>query len=90
MSASQESEKPAGTKKKFQKGEREVPHHTQKAKKFYPAEDESKPKKVRLEWSLACSTFLTVAERHCFLRHGIGMMHLISLNRVHQMRMPTI
>jgi large subunit ribosomal protein L6e len=33
--------------KKFGKAERKVPHHTQKAKKFYPAEDEAKPKKVR-------------------------------------------
>jgi len=38
---------PAATKKKFGKGEREVPHHTLKAKKWYPAEDESQPKKVR-------------------------------------------
>ncbi|KAL9010199.1 MAG: hypothetical protein Q9173_004846 [Seirophora scorigena] len=46
MSAKRE-EQPASKTKKFGKGEREVPHHTQKAKKFYPAEDESKPKKVR-------------------------------------------
>lgn len=32
--------------KKFGKGEREIPHHSQKAKKYYPAEDESKPRKV--------------------------------------------
>ncbi|KAL8656274.1 MAG: hypothetical protein Q9210_000365 [Variospora velana] len=47
MSAKRDSEQPASKTKKFGKGEREVPHHTQKAKKFYPAEDESKPKKVR-------------------------------------------
>ncbi|KAL8854623.1 MAG: hypothetical protein Q9221_000658 [Calogaya cf. arnoldii] len=47
MSAQKGSEKPTSQTKKFGKGEREVPHHTQKAKKFYPAEDESKPKKVR-------------------------------------------
>ncbi|GAB7348469.1 hypothetical protein MBLNU459_g6882t1 [Dothideomycetes sp. NU459] len=35
------------TTKKFQKGEREVPHHSQKASKYYPAEDDSAPKKVR-------------------------------------------
>ncbi|KAL8960597.1 MAG: hypothetical protein Q9193_002727 [Seirophora villosa] len=46
MSAKRE-EQPASKTKKFGKGEREIPHHTQKAKKFYPAEDESKPKKVR-------------------------------------------
>ncbi|KAF2102854.1 putative 60S ribosomal protein L6-B [Rhizodiscina lignyota] len=38
---------PASTKKTFAKGTREVPHHTQKAKKYYPAEDEPQPKKVR-------------------------------------------
>ena len=47
MSTKQESSKPAGQTKKFGKGEREIPHHTQKAKKYYPAEDEYKPKKVR-------------------------------------------
>ncbi|KAL8642902.1 MAG: hypothetical protein Q9226_008453 [Calogaya cf. arnoldii] len=47
MSAQKGSEKPTSQTKKFGKGEREVPHHSQKAKKFYPAEDESKPKKVR-------------------------------------------
>ncbi|KAI4117394.1 MAG: hypothetical protein LQ345_002358 [Seirophora villosa] len=46
MSAKRQ-EQPASKTKKFGKGEREIPHHTQKAKKFYPAEDESKPKKVR-------------------------------------------
>ncbi|KAI9774463.1 MAG: hypothetical protein M1835_006035 [Candelina submexicana] len=38
---------PKSTTKKVGKGEREVPHHSQKAKKWYPAEDENKPKKVR-------------------------------------------
>ncbi|KAL8841738.1 MAG: hypothetical protein Q9205_001369 [Flavoplaca limonia] len=47
MSAQKGSEKPGSQTKKFGKGEREIPHHTQKAKKFYPAEDEKKPKKVR-------------------------------------------
>ena len=46
MSTQQDSSVPAGTTKKFGKGEREIPHHTQKAKKYYPAEDESKPKRV--------------------------------------------
>ncbi|KAK5163825.1 ribosomal protein L6e-domain-containing protein [Cryomyces antarcticus] len=44
---STQQEQPAGTTKKFGKGEREVPHHSQKAPKYYPAEDESKPKKAR-------------------------------------------
>ncbi|KAI8632081.1 ribosomal protein L6e-domain-containing protein [Xylariaceae sp. FL1651] len=35
------------TQKKFGKSTREVPHHSQKAQKWYPATDESKPKKVR-------------------------------------------
>ena len=48
MSAKHGSEKPAGKTKKFGKGERQIPHHSHKAKKYYPAEDESKPKKVRV------------------------------------------
>lgn len=47
MSAKQEATKAEHKTKKFGKGERSIPHHTQKAKKFYPAEDEAKPKKVR-------------------------------------------
>ncbi|KAJ9626527.1 60S ribosomal protein L6 [Taxawa tesnikishii (nom. ined.)] len=35
------------TTKKFQKGEREIPHASQKAQKYYPAEDESQSKKAR-------------------------------------------
>ncbi|KAH6657500.1 ribosomal protein L6e-domain-containing protein [Truncatella angustata] len=37
----------APTSKKFGKSTREVPHHSQKAQKWYPADDESKPKTVR-------------------------------------------
>lgn len=33
-------------KKTFGKSTREVPHHSQKAKKWYPAEDEAQAKKV--------------------------------------------
>ncbi|CAD6571207.1 MAG: hypothetical protein ASARMPREDX12_006510 [Alectoria sarmentosa] len=47
MSAKQEATKSEHKTKKFGKSERSIPHHTQKAKKFYPAEDEAKPKKVR-------------------------------------------
>ena len=32
---------------KFSKGERSIPHHSQKASKYYPAEDVAVPKKVR-------------------------------------------
>lgn len=49
MSATLEATRP--TKKKFGKSEREVPHHTHKAKKWYPAEDEIQPKKVGRELS---------------------------------------
>ncbi|CZR60915.1 probable ribosomal protein L6.e.B, cytosolic [Phialocephala subalpina] len=47
MSAVLETTRPAGQTKTFGKSTREVPHHTQKAKKWYPAEDEAQPKKVR-------------------------------------------
>ena len=45
-------------RKKFQGEDRHVPHHSQKAKKYYPAEDERKPRKVseligRYEWRYA-------------------------------------
>jgi len=33
--------------KKFGSGERTVPHHSEKASKYYPAEDERQPKQVR-------------------------------------------
>jgi len=46
MSATLEATRPAGQKKTFGKSTREVPHHTQKAKKWYPAEDEVVAKKV--------------------------------------------
>ncbi len=36
-----------GQTKKFQKGERFIPNSTDKALKYYPAEDASAPKKVR-------------------------------------------
>ena len=32
--------------KKFQGGERTVPHHLEKASKYYPAEEDRKPKTV--------------------------------------------
>lgn len=48
MSTKQEAGKVESKTKKFGKGERTIPHSSQKAKKFYPAEDESKPKKVRI------------------------------------------
>lgn len=44
MSTAQTTTKP--TTKKFGKGERTVPASSDKAQKYYPAEDERKPKKV--------------------------------------------
>lgn len=46
MSAASEANKTGPQTKKFQKGERTVPHHSQKAKKWYPVDDEKQPKKV--------------------------------------------
>jgi len=47
MSATLEATRPAAQKKKFGKSERHVPHHTEKAKKWYAPEDEVTHKKVR-------------------------------------------
>ena len=46
MSSTKSAGKTEHKTKKFGKSERTVPHHTQKAKKFYPAEDDIKPRKV--------------------------------------------
>ena len=46
MASSKTDSKSEPKTKKFGKGERTVPHSSQKAKKFYPAEDEAKPRKV--------------------------------------------
>jgi hypothetical protein len=40
------SDSTVGQTKKFGKGERTVPHPSQKASKWYPVDDESQPKKV--------------------------------------------
>jgi len=47
MSAKADSQTPAGTTKKFGKGERHVPHHSAKAQRYYAAEPDSEPKKTR-------------------------------------------
>ncbi|CCU81952.1 unnamed protein product [Blumeria hordei] len=47
MSASLEASKPTPTVKTFGKSTREVPHHSQKAKQWYPADDEPQLKKIR-------------------------------------------
>lgn len=36
--------------KKFGKGTRSVPHHSEKAQKWYPAEADAQPRKVRLRF----------------------------------------
>jgi large subunit ribosomal protein L6e len=36
-----------GQTKKFGASERKIPHHSEKASKYYPAEDERQPKTVR-------------------------------------------
>jgi hypothetical protein len=41
-------ESTAGKTKKFGKGERTIPHHSQKAQKWYSVEDEAQPKKVSI------------------------------------------
>jgi large subunit ribosomal protein L6e len=46
MPAKAETTKQASASKKIGSSTREVPHHTEKAKKWYPAEDEPTPKKV--------------------------------------------
>ncbi|WEW55816.1 60S ribosomal protein L6 [Emydomyces testavorans] len=46
MSATLDS-KSVGQTKKFGKGERTIPHPSQKAQKWYPVDDEHQPKKVR-------------------------------------------
>ncbi|KAF1937711.1 60S ribosomal protein-like protein L6 [Clathrospora elynae] len=45
MAATNEDTKP--TSQKFSKGERSIPHHSQKASKYYPAVDVAVPKKAR-------------------------------------------
>lgn len=47
MSRNQEADKPPSQTKPFGKTERLIPHKSQQAKKYYPAEDERIPKKVR-------------------------------------------
>ena len=73
MSTSKSASKEEHKVKKLGKGERSVPHHTQKAKKFYPAEDEAKPKKV-------CGTLCTheyrwdtVVLRNLDWKHSSGL-----------------
>jgi len=44
---------PEAKTKKFGAGERKIPHHTEKAPKYYPAEDVAKPKTVRSKFLVA-------------------------------------
>jgi hypothetical protein len=43
------------TTKKFGSGERTIPHHSEKAPKYYPSEDIAKPKTVRTNPSFYCA-----------------------------------
>jgi hypothetical protein len=52
--------KSVGETKKFGKGERTIPHPSQKAQKWYPAEDEQQPKKV----SIALRGHYTLNDMH--------------------------
>jgi hypothetical protein len=47
------------TTKKYAKGERSIPHASQKASKYYPAEDVAAPKKV-------CATNSSMQEEGAF------------------------
>jgi large subunit ribosomal protein L6e len=67
MSATLEATRHAGQKKTFGKSTREVPHHTQKAQKWYPAEDEVVPKKVGLSYS----QYKIFSCCNCWLSDGI-------------------
>ena len=58
MSSTLGANRPAGQKKTFGKSTREVPHHTEKAKKWYPAEDETVPRKVGSQYSTGADAFL--------------------------------
>ena len=81
MSSKQGTAAQSSTKKKFGKGQREVPHHTQKAKKWYPAEDETQLKTVgsplflRLQSSSLC---FGGAVHHQAVRLSTGARVLIS------------
>ena len=48
--------------KQFGKGERQIPHHSEKAKRFYPAQDEKKPKKVRLAYLVITVAIIVYGE----------------------------
>ena len=86
MSAKQETAKAEHKTKKFGKSERSIPHHTQKAKKFYPAEDEAKPKKVReavlMQWKWVFVHI--VAFWYCgkWLARNIGLNDFTTTSRI--------
>ena len=66
---------PAATKKSFGKGSRNVPHHSTKAKRWYPAEDETTPKKVRdLFWALAARARGFADIYAPFIRIGVALV----------------
>lgn len=57
--------------KKFGKGTRSVPHHSEKAQKWYPAEADAQPRKVRLRFARD-GDFLFVEELGTYGREEYG------------------
>lgn len=57
--------------KKFGKGTRSVPHHSEKAQKWYPAEADAQPRKVRLRFARD-ENFLVVEELGTYGREDCG------------------
>lgn len=88
MSSTKAPSEPTSKTKKNQNRDRVTPHHTQKAKKYYPAEDESKPKKVYtslgneaiLEAQLepnceGCNGYCVNANSNCIQNSALDAMH---------------
>jgi hypothetical protein len=59
MSTNQAKDRDLIETKKFGKTEREVPHHSIRAKKYYPATDERLPKKVSPYFDIGALTILS-------------------------------
>jgi hypothetical protein len=62
------------TTKKFGSGERTIPHHSEKAPKYYPAEDVAKPKTVRItpffaQFSMVVVGWLEAGQSHIRISH---------------------
>ena len=62
--------------KTFGKATRTVPHSSEKAQKWYPAEDEAQPRKVR-----SCTSFHEFSGRPATILAKYREMHLVELRR---------